>query len=76
MQHDFVRQLRCVNRVSFAPIVTDSVGKYAAGAVEGRGWNSTANFRVALETVFGILVPKVECAITSCGTKCAVDRMK
>ena len=65
----FVRQLGCVNRVTFTP-------KYTAGAVESSSWNCTANFQIALQALFSILVPKVEHAFTACGTKGAVDRVE
>ena len=73
MQHNLVGQLRRIDGVALAPIVTDGVGKNIAGAVEGRGGDGAAYFRVALEPVLGVLVPEMERAIAAGCAEGTVD---
>ena len=60
MQHDLCGHVLVVMRVSFTPIIADSVAEDVAVAVEGTGDNRPANLWMALEPMFSILVPKVE----------------
>lgn len=73
VQLDFDRVLRIVPTVPLAPIVADGVGKDVAGATKAGGGDAAADFRVAFETVLGVLVPEVECAVTTGGAEGAVD---
>lgn len=72
MQHDLVRILGRVVGISLAPVVAHSVGKDRAAVVECSRGDRATDFGVALETVFGVLVPKVECAIASRSAEGAV----
>ena len=68
MQHDLVGRLRGIDGVAFAPVVADGVGEDTAGAVEGGGWDGSANLRVPLESMLGVLIPEMESAV---GAGCA-----
>ena len=76
MQHDLDGLLRRVLRVALAPVVADGVGEDAARAVEGRGYDLAAHFRVPLQPVLGVLVPEVEGAVGARGTEGAVLRVE
>ena len=69
MQHDLVHQLWRVDAVSLAPIVAYGISKDGSVAVEVRRTDCAANSRISLKTVFGILVPEMEGAVTSCGAE-------
>lgn len=72
VQHDLVRQIVVVVRVSFAPVVRHGVGENAAGAVEIGCADCAADFGVAFQTVLGVLIPEVEGAVA---TGCAEGSM-
>ena len=63
MQHDLVGILRRVERIPFAPVVADSVREDRTLPVEVGAADGAAHFRVAFESVLGVLVPEVECAV-------------
>lgn len=65
MQHDFIDCLRRIDGVTLAPVITYRVGEDIARAVEVRGRNGAADFRIAFEPVLGVLVPKVERAVAA-----------
>ena len=69
MKHDFVRRLWRVGAEAFAPVVADGVGEDGSAAVEVGGANGAADFWVAFKTVFGVLVPEVECAVAAGGAE-------
>lgn len=73
VEHDLVRSLLGIGRVALAPIVADSVGEDVSIAVEGGAGDGSANSRVSLKTVLGVLVPEVESTVASGGAKRAVD---
>lgn len=76
MQHNLVGVIRVIGAVAFAPIVSDSIGEDRSRTVEGSGHDATTYPRVALESVFGVLVPKVESPITACCAEGSVLRME
>lgn len=55
--------LRRVPAEALAPVVADCVGEDVAIAREGGRCDGAADLGVALETVLGVLVPEVECAV-------------
>jgi hypothetical protein len=59
--------------VAFAPVVAHGVGEDVTVAAEGGGGDGATDFGVALETVLGVFVPEVKCAIWTCRAECAVD---
>lgn len=63
VQHNLDGVLRRVVLVPLAPIVRDRIRKDAARLVECGRDDRAADGRVALEAVFGILVPEVEGAV-------------
>lgn len=73
MHHNLVWILWGIGSVTFAPIVTDSIGKYVTVLVEGCCCNCAANGRVTLEPVFSNSIPEVEGAIRSSSTESAVN---
>lgn len=76
MQHDLVRVLLRVMRVALAPIVADCVGEDVAVAVELCRRDGSADLRVPLEPMLGVLVPEVEGAVATGGAKGAVLGME
>lgn len=76
MQHDFIRQLLCIGRIAFAPIVTDSVSEDIPGTIERGAGDRASDGGIALETMFGVLVPEVKGAVTAGGAEGAVLRME
>lgn len=76
VQHDLIRRLWRVDRVSFAPIVTDRIRENVAISVKIRAANRAADLRVSLEAVFGVLVPEVEGAVAARGAEGAVLRVE
>lgn len=62
--------------VSFAPVVAHGIREDASGPVERCCSDAAADFWVSFESVLGVLVPEVECAVRACGAKCAVDRVE
>jgi hypothetical protein len=73
VQHDFVGVLGVIGSISLVPVVRDGVGKDGAVVVEVCTADAAADFGVALETVLGVLVPEVECAVAAGGAEGAVD---
>lgn len=65
VQHDLVCELWVVVRVSLAPVVRHGVREDVAAAVEARSGDGTADFGVAFQTVLGVFVPEVECAVAA-----------
>lgn len=57
MQHNLVRVLRAICRVTFAPVIRNSVCKDGSITVEGGARNSSADGWVALKTMLGGRVP-------------------
>ena len=73
MQHNLVGGLRGVGGVALAPVVADSVGEDASGAVESSRGDGAADGRIALQTVLGVLVPEVEGTVATGGAEGTVD---
>jgi hypothetical protein len=73
VQHDLVGVLGVVGCVSLVPIVGDGVGEDGAVVVKVGAADAAADFGVALETVLGVLVPEVECAVAAGGAEGAMD---
>lgn len=69
MEHDLVRVRGRVALVALAPVITNGVGKDAAGLVERCRGDAAADVGVALETVLRVLVPEVESAVATGCTK-------
>lgn len=76
MQHDLVGRLRGIDGVAFAPVVADGVGEDTTGAVEGGGWDGSADLRVPLESMLGVLVPEMESAVGAGCAERAVHRVE
>lgn len=76
MKHHLVGQLLGVGRVTLTPVVADSVGKNISSAVESGAGNCSPNGRIPLQTMFGILVPEVEGAVTTGGAEGTVNGME
>lgn len=76
VHHNLVRVLRRVLRVSLTPVVANGVGKDGSGVVEAGGGDGASSGGVTLETVLGVLVPEVECAVRASCAKGAVDRVE
>lgn len=72
VQHEFDRLLLVVRLVALGPVIADSVSKDAAVAVEVGRSDGSADVRVALEPVLGVLVPEVECAVGASGREGAM----
>jgi len=62
--------------VTLAPIVADRVREDGTVLVECRCCDAASDVRVALETVLGVLVPKVECSIGTSSAECAMNGME
>lgn len=73
MQHDLDGILLCVGLEALGPVVADGVREDGAILVEGGRCDASSDIGVALETVLGILVPKVEGAVRASSAECAVD---
>jgi hypothetical protein len=58
------------------PIIAHGIRKDISIFAEARGDDAATDFRVPLETVFGILVPEVECAVGAGGAEGAVLRVE
>lgn len=76
MQHDLVWILRRVERIPLAPIVTDRIRKDVAIAIEIRRSDATSHFRIPLQAMLSVLVPKVESAIAARSAEGAVHWME
>lgn len=76
MQHHLKGIARCVLLVALAPVVADGIGENVARLAERRSRNAAPNFGISLETVLGVLVPEVKCAIRSGSAESSVDRME
>lgn len=63
MKHQLDRLLLIVGLVALRPVVADSISKDAAVAVEVGCGDGPADVGIALEPVFGVLVPEVESTI-------------
>jgi len=73
MEHDLIRRLLGVEVVAFAPVVANSVGEDVAGTVEARRADGASNFWVSFQSVFGVLVPEMECSVAACCAEGTVD---
>lgn len=65
VEHDLGRVRGRVALVPLAPVITNGVGKDAAGLVERCRGDAAADVGVTLETVLGVLVPEVEGAVAT-----------
>jgi hypothetical protein len=73
MQHNLIRILRVISCITLMPVIRNSVGENAAVVVKVCAGDAAADFGVAFETVLGVLVPEVECAVATGGAEGAVD---
>lgn len=73
MKLNLNRQTRCIMRIPLTPIIADSVSEDGTVVVESRSCDAAADFWVTFESVLGVLVPEVECAVGACGAEGAVD---
>jgi hypothetical protein len=73
MQHNLIRILRIISSITLVPVVRNSISENAAIVVEVCAGDAAADFRVAFETVLGVLVPEVECAVATGGAEGSVD---
>lgn len=76
VKHDLIWKVWIVVGVALAPVVADSVGENVSIVGEGCAGDWAADCWVSLKAVLGVLVPEVECAVGSCGRKCAMDRVE
>ena len=76
VQHDLVGVVCPVALVTLAPIVAHRVSEDVASPAEVCRSDATSHVRVALQSVLGVLVPEVECAIGTCGGECTMDRVE
>lgn len=76
VQHDLAHALRRMLHEALAPVVAARIGKHVARAVEIRRDDGLARLRIALEAVFGVLVPEVKGAVAAGGGEGAVDGVK
>jgi hypothetical protein len=73
MQHNLIGILRVISSITLVPVIRNSVGKDGSIVVEVCAGDAAADFGVAFETVLGVLVPEVECAVAAGGAEGAVD---
>lgn len=73
MQHDLIRQLRRIALKTLTPIITNRVREDVSRPREGRRADRPSHFREPLESVFSILVPKMEGAVAASRAERAVD---
>ena len=73
VQHDLVGVVCTVVLVALAPIVAHCVSKDVAGSAEVCRRNASTDVGVALQSVLGVLVPEVECAVCACGGESTMD---
>lgn len=72
MQHNLTRILLVIELIPFAPIITDRIGENASRAIEVRCTDTAAHLWIALETMFGVLVPEVKGPVAAGSTEGAV----
>jgi hypothetical protein len=72
MQLDLHGITLIIPRIPLTPIIADSIRKDIAILAEARRDDGAAYFRIAFETVFGVLVPEMECAVRAGGAEGAV----
>ena len=72
MQLDLDRICLRVASKALTPVIAHSVGKDVAVFAEARCHDGAAYFGVAFQTVLGVLVPEVECAVGAGGGESAV----
>ena len=63
MQHNLIHALRRMMRIPFTPIIARSIRKNASSPVERRRRYRLTNFWETFESVLGIFVPEVKCAV-------------
>jgi hypothetical protein len=73
VQHDLVGVVCTVVLVTLAPVVAYCVGEDGTVPAEVRSCDAAADIRVALQSVLGVLVPEVECAVRAGGGESAVN---
>ena len=57
---------------ALTPVIADRVRKDIAVPRESSCCDRASDLGVTFETVFGVLVPKMECAVAAGGAECAV----
>jgi hypothetical protein len=73
MQHNLIRILRVISSITLMPIIRNGISENRTIVVEVCAGDAAADFGVAFETVLGVLVPEVECAVAAGGAEGAVD---
>ena len=63
MQHDLIRQLRCVILIPLTPIITDRVREDVSSTVEVRRTDCPSHLGIPFQPVLRVLVPEVESSI-------------
>lgn len=76
VKHDLILSVLSIGRVTFTPVIADSVGKDTTVPAESRAGDGPSNSRVTLEAVFGVLVPEVEGTVASSSAEGAMDGME
>ena len=65
-----------IERITSTPVISNGVRKDGAVVVESRRGDAATDFWVALKTVFGVLVPKVERTVGARGAESSVLGME
>lgn len=73
VQHDLVGVVCAVVLVALAPVVAHRVSEDVSGPAEVCRGDASTNVGVALQSVLGVLVPEVECAVCTCSGEGAVN---
>lgn len=73
MQHDLVRDLLSIGRISLTPVVANGISEDISIATESSAGDGPANCRVSFETVLGVLIPEMESTVTAGSAEGAVD---
>lgn len=76
MQHNLGRVVGGVGLVSLAPVIANGIGKNGTGLVEFGGGDTTTDIWITLQSVLGILIPEVECAVATGCTKRSMLRVE
>jgi len=76
MHHDFVWVLWRVGRISFTPVVADSISKDLTASVECGSRDGATSRRVSLESMLSNPIPEVERAVGTSSAECAMLRVE
>lgn len=76
MQHDLIHPSGHIGRIPFTPIITNTIREDPTRAVKIRRADGAPDLRVALQPMFGVLVPEMEGAVAAGGAEGAVLRVE